>query len=279
MNKLLAVGLSLPLVACVIGSGTDPGDDTGPTGNPGGMTSTAGHISSSTTWSGLMEVTQQTTVDAGVTLTIAAGTTVKFGESASIVVNGLVDIQGTKASVVTLAPAVAGGRHGGFSVQPTGEVKMTYGVQTGGGYTLYGGKVTVTDSLMSKGEGTDFLRVETGTLDVSYSQVGLEPGSGPDTTHCDLHFQGAATTIKVTHSNIMTAPYGLMLYGGNVNVTYNNWLGNDDDVNTQPGVAGDISFGYFAKGAPLATAGATLIANNLATDRLPAGTADGAGPR
>jgi hypothetical protein len=86
-----------------------------------------------------------------------------------------------------------------------------------------------------------------------------------------MHFDGGGTTIAVTHSNIFTSAYGLMLYAGNgVDLTYNNWS-NDIDVSTMPGATGDVSFGYFEKGKPTAVAG-TLTANNLsATKRLDTG--------
>jgi hypothetical protein len=66
-----------------------------------------------------------------------------------------------------------------------------------------------------------------------------------------------------------------MLYGGSgVDLTYNNWFGNGIDIETMSGVRADVSNEWFAKGAPAATAGATLVANSLAAARLVA-----AGPR
>jgi len=120
----------------------------------------------------------------------------------------------------------------------------------------------------------DFLVVGDGTVDVTYSSIGLE-STESDSTHCDLHFGGLAATIKITHTNISTSPYGLMLYGGSgVDLTYNNWFGNGIDIETMSGVRADVSNEWFAKGAPAATAGATLVANSLAAARLVA-----AGPR
>lgn len=272
MNKLLALGLSLPLVACVIGSdtpapsggsgGTDPG--TGGTG-----TTSPNHITSNTTWSGAMDVTAQTTVDQGATLTIAAGTTVKFGPAGSLVVNGSVDVQGTKASVVNLVPSTAGTHFGSTAVEAGGTLTMNYAVQTGGGIRVDGGKLVVTNTRMAQADG-DYLVVGDGNVDVSYSAIGLEAGGGTDTTHCDMHFGGSGATIKVTHSNISTSSYGLMLYGGNnVDLTNNNWFNNPIQIDTTAGVSADISGGWFDKGAPSAGGGATLTYNTPATNRLP----------
>jgi len=282
MNKLLALGLSLPLVACVIGSGTDTaggpgtggsgGSDLGPGPGPGGD-----HIAADMTWTGTMNVTSTTTVDAGVKLTIAAGTTVKFGPSGAIVVNGSLDVQGTKAQIVSLLPATNGGNFIGTAISAGGAVTMNYAVQTGGGITVNpGGKLTVTNTRMSHSS-HDFLVVQDGTVDVSYSSIGMDPDGGADTTHCDIHLGGSGSAIKITHSNISTSVYGIMLYGGNnVDLTFNNWSNNSfTQIDTQPGVSADISGGFFDKAA-VAGSGATLTYNNPATNRLPV---DMAGPR
>jgi len=221
-----------------------------------------------------MDVAKQTVVDAGVTLTIAAGTTVHFAAGTGITIQGVVDVQGTKASLVHLTPSTAGDHHNGFSVPSGGELKMTYAVQVGGGIEVSGsGKATVSDTQMSQAGG-DFLVVGSGTVNVTYSSIGL--AAGTDSTHCNMHFAGA-TKISVTHSNISGVPYGLMLYGGTgVDLTYNNWFGNLNDIATQPGppVSADISFGYFAKTAPTSGGVATYTYNSPAAAKL-----TDAGPR
>lgn len=281
MNKLLGLALSLPVLACVVGSGTDPTDpDQGGSGAGGSGSGSGGgsgsaaadHITSNTTWTGAVDVSRATTVDAGVTLTIAAGTTVKFGPSGSILVAGIVDVQGTKAQVVTLAPSTAGGFYPGFTVPAGGQLKMTYAVQTGAEVLVDGGALTVINTRMSNAS-HDLLVVDAGTVDMSYSAIGLEPGAGTDTTHCDMHFGGSGTTIKVTHSNISSSSYGLMLWGGsNVDLTYNNWFNNPIQIDTMPMVSGDIRNGWFDKGAPTAGTAATLTYDyqNPVTARLPA---------
>jgi len=276
MNKLLTLALAVPLVACVVGSGTDttdpgqePGGGSGPGPGPGTGTD---HITSNTTWSGPQSVDKALTVDPNVTLTISAGTTVKFGTAGAITVKGTVDIQGTKAEVVTLAPSAAGGFYPGFVVSLGGALKMNYVVQTGAENLIDGGTFTVTNTRMSNAS-HDLLVVNSGTVDMSYSAIGLEPGMGTDTTHCDMHFGGSGTTIKVTHSNISTSAYGLMLYGGNnVDLTLNNWFSNPIQIDTSAGVSGNITGGWFDKGAPTAGTGATLTYDyqNPVMTRLPA---------
>jgi hypothetical protein len=223
-----------------------------------------------------MDVAAQTIIDPGVTLTISAGTTVRFAPGAGVSVQGIADVQGTKVSLVRLTPTASGGHHGGFSVGTGGELKMTYALQVGGGIEVSGnGKATVSDTQMSQ-SGGDFLVVGGGTVDVSYSSIGLEAGT--DSTHCNMHFDGTGTKISITHSNISGVPYGLMLYGGTgVILTSNNWFGNSSaDIATQPGppVSADISNSWFQKTAPVSGGVATYTFNNPAAARL----AD-AGPR
>jgi hypothetical protein len=223
-----------------------------------------------------MDVSGDTVVDAGVTLTIAAGTTVRFASGAGITVRGTVDVQGTKNQLVHLSPSTADGHHNGFAVGTGGELKMTYALQVGGGIEVSGnGKATVSDTQMSQAGG-DLLVVGGGTVNVSYSSIGLEAGA--DSTHCNMHFDGSGTKISITHSNISGVPYGLMLYGGTgIILTANNWFGNTSaDIATQPGppVSADISNGWFQKTAPASGGVVTYTFNNPAAARL----AD-AGPR
>jgi hypothetical protein len=287
MNKLLTLALSMPLLACVIGSDATTGDDgTGGGGGGGGSggsgssgtPDTATHITSNTSWD-TYNVTKQTVIDAGVTVTIPAGSTVSFAPYMSLEVRGTLNVMGTKASVVHLSPATAGDKFTGISVSPGGAFNMTYGVQTGGGITANGGNVTISDSLMSLSEG-DFFVIggSGGKVDVSYSAIGLAVGTGTETIHCDMHFGGTGTTISITHSNINSSSYGLMLYGGsNVNLTANNWLGNTIQLDTSSGVSGDVTGSYFDKGAPKpAGSGGAMI---LGTDKLSATKLADAGPR
>jgi hypothetical protein len=226
-------------------------------------------VTSGTIWSGLTTVSGTTTVAAGAVLTIAAGATVKFGPMGALVINGTVDVKGTKAQPVILAPSTAGAFYPGLTVNTGGELKMDYAVQTGAELLVNGGKITVTNTRMSNAT-HDLLVVNSGTVDMSYSAIGLEPGMGTDTTHCDMHFGGPAVNIKVTHSNISTSAYGLMLYGGsNVDLTFNNWFGNQIQIDTTPQVSGNISNGWFDGAAPTAVSGAMLTYQSPAPGRLP----------
>ncbi|HEY4178589.1 MAG TPA: hypothetical protein VGM90_17195 [Kofleriaceae bacterium] len=291
MTKLaLLVAICLPSAACIVGSndpvsgGQGSGDDgTGSDGSgssdPGtpGATTKSGTISANESWNTAIDVTGALTIAAGVTVTVAPGTTIHIASGGSITVNGMFDASGgTKAAPIVIAPVTAGAFHLGVRLPTGGALKYSYVTQTGGGISTSGGSATIVDSLLSGASG-DFLVMNGGAVDVSYSQIGKDAGV-TDTTHCDMHFDGAMpNTIKVTHSNISTTSYGLMFYHGTAaDFTYNNWFGNTTDVDTNAGVVGDFSNGWFEKTPPAATGngGAQLTLGTLAVAKL-----TDAGPR
>jgi hypothetical protein len=238
-------------------SSIDPGPGTGP------VTEASGHITSNTTWSDRIHVASTITVDPNVTLTIAAGTTVNLETNGGIAVSGTLALQGTSTSKVVLRAATAGGYWSTISVPSHGTVTASYLVQVGGVLAITGGSVTLVDSHMALARG-DLLTMDGGTLDMSYSQIGLELGQ-QDTSHCDLHVSNAPT-VKITRSNMSTSSYGIMFYGGtNATFTYTNWFGNGVDVDAKPQVSGDFSHSYFAKGAPT---GGGITATDVQTTRV-----------
>lgn len=235
-----------------------------------------------------MTVSSTTTVDPGVTLTIAAGTTVSVAMGAQIIVNGTLDAQGTSAAKIMIKPDGAAAHFGsgetgiqvGDGTNP-GTLKLAYTTVTGNGISLLGtSSIIATDSNMSESQG-DYLVVNgAATINVSYSEIGVETGT--DTTHCDMHFNQAAS-IKFTHSNVTSSYYGIMFYGGqNADFTYDNWYSNKTtNVDAQVGqVTGDFSYGYFDKPFTPLTG---LTANNLSATKLAACTGNNdttcAGPR
>src|SRR5262249_34291352 len=160
-----------------------------------------------TAWSGTIHVTASVTIDAGATLTVMAGTTVDVASNAGvgITVHGVLDIRGTKAARGTFQPMTPAATWSGISVPSRGATTASDLVQTGGGIVISNtGKVTLVDSQMSHAGG-DFLTMSGGTLDMTYSAIGLELGQR-DTTHCDMHVSGPAT-IRASHSNFSTAVF------------------------------------------------------------------------
>jgi hypothetical protein len=222
----------------------DPGDGTGP------VTAVSGHIKTSTTWSDTIHVTASTFIDAGVTVAVMPGTTVDVDSGSSITVSGVLNVQGTKAGKVTFRSSSPDEYWSDIVVPRGGVMTASYLVEVGGGLDISTtGKVTLVDSRLSHAGG-DLLVMTGGTLDMTYSAIGLD--TGRDTTHCNLHVSGAPA-ITATHSTISAAAYGIMLYGGtNVDFRYTNWFGNTFDVATEAAfpVTGDFSNSYFAHGAP-----------------------------
>ena len=293
MMKVLALALALPLVACVVGDGTmqpaGGGGGGGGMGGGGGGGSgsgsgsgdgTSGHITSDTTWSGAVTLTGTVIIDQGVTLTIAAGTTVTIPDTMEIDVHGTLDAEGAAGNIVTIQPPsgtphFGNGETGVFVGDGTNAATLTYKFvsQVGAGILVQNASTaTITDTRMSQSS-HDFLVTSPGsTVTMKYSAIGLEPGAGTDTTHCDSHFGGG--TITMVHSNLSTSSYGSMFYGGmNANFRYDNWFSNSINVDLTPGmVTGDFSNGYFQGNPPMTATGITM--NNLSQTRLPACPAD-----
>ncbi len=254
-------------------TGGPGGDDTqadAPPGTP--VTNVSGTISTSGTWTGIVNVTGPVTIATGCTITVDAGTTIKVASaSAGITIDGTFDIEGTKAMPVTIEPATSGGHWAGFGISANATLTAHYMNENGGGVHLIAttAQATIIDSTMARANG-DLLTMQGGNVDVEYSWIGLEPPMA-DTTHCDMHF-GGTVTIKVTHTNVSTSAYGIMFYAGvGADFTYDNWFSNSLDIDAGAGVQGDFSFSWFER-APTAHAGLTM--NSMASARL-----TDAGPR
>src|SRR5262249_45204676 len=101
-------------------------------------------------------------------------------------------------------------------------------------------------------------------------QIGVDTGM-TDTTHCNTHFN-AATQIVLSHSNINGSPYGMMYYSASgADLSYNNWFGNQTDIEPNATATGTADHGWVEKGAPAGTPGipyANLSATKL-TDAGP----------
>ncbi len=236
--------LSLALAACAV-EPIDPGDGSG-SGSGSGSNSNmnpnelSGAITQSATWSGTMTVKGPTTIKSGVTITVAAGTTINFIGSNNLSIEGTLDIQGTAAAKVNLKPQT-GTFFGGLN--NSGTLKLTHVIQKGGGIYSQAGSVTITDSQLSGVQG-DLIVLGGGAFTASYSQFGV-PG---DTTHCQLHFNGAGA-VSISKSNIVGAPYGFMLHGG-AGGTYvdNNWESNEININRANDGGGTFTNNWFQGG-------------------------------
>ena len=77
----------------------------------------SGTISSDATWSGVITVTGTVTVNAGVTLTITPGSSIAFsGSSTSLVVNGVINAQGTATEPIQFTSASDPSRSAWYSI-------------------------------------------------------------------------------------------------------------------------------------------------------------------
>src|SRR5262245_39515625 len=127
MRNALVLALTLPLIACVVGS-DDPGGGGGGGGGggsgsgsgsgSGGGSGINGTISQNTTWSGNVLIDGVLTIDAGATVTVEAGTAIKVKNGVAITVAGILEAQGTSAAKITIDPEATA--FGGFLVNQGG---------------------------------------------------------------------------------------------------------------------------------------------------------------
>jgi hypothetical protein len=278
MKRLAVVMFVLAFVgACQKSTGGDDGmgsnNEQADAAIPAMTTDVSTDVTADTTWTGLIKVHTAIKVATGVTLTVTAGSVIQLDAAAGITVNGNVTINGAKGNVVTIGPATGNKYWRQWTVPGGGVLNMTYVEQTGGAFSISGtGKVMSRDSEFSNaGNAVDMFVASGGTLDMQYSWLG-EPEGTTDTTHCNMHFEGSSFTIlTISHSNVSTAAYGIMLYGGQVDLTYDNWFGNSFDVDRQLTGKGDLSNGYFKKGNPAPNASLTqnTMATSMVTDAGP----------
>jgi len=278
MRNLLSIALCLPLAACVIGDENSGGNDPGGSGGGGSNTppvddgSITGLIGQDTSWSGTVLIGfsgSTTRIQPGVTVTVEPGTVIKFKQGAGLDIQGTLRVAGTSAGKVQIEPAAGNSYAFILGGAPSaGKLELAYAVMKGGNIqTSAGSSVAITDSKMWDAPG-DLLIMNGGTVNMTYSQIGPDPGT-TSATHCNVHTNGNANTISITRSNINGAPYGFMLYGGqNAILTNNNWYDNSSDIDTQPSVSADISGGWFDGARPVAGSGATLTANNISATKL-----------
>ena len=121
---------------------------------------------------------------------------------------------------------------------------------SGGGVTVAaGGDLTITDSYIWTSAG-DLVVTSGGSLTIDYSEIG---GALQSYEHCDLHI-GAASSVTITNTNIVSAVYGIML--GNTDgavIQYNNFVENTplQDVDPiGPNTNADLRYNYWDNGAP-----------------------------
>jgi len=87
----------------------------------------SGTIASNTTWSGTIIVNGNITVNSGVTLTVSAGTTVKFASARKLTVNGAITAIGTPTSRITFSRSGASGSWNSiWLASPTGACTFDY---------------------------------------------------------------------------------------------------------------------------------------------------------
>ncbi|MBK9030244.1 MAG: hypothetical protein IPL61_02705 [Myxococcales bacterium] len=292
------------LIACTVGDGTTGDDDVLPTSGE-----ISGAITADQAWSGTVTLVADATIEAGVTVTVAAGTVFQARMGTTLRVAGTLLVDGTAAAPVTMNPTADAMTWAGVVVDSGGAATLTYaqganvatllychagatacvldhvtftdmnkalqaeadalidhGVLTrvgNGGVTIMAGDVVIRDTKILTSSG-DVIVQNGGAMTLEYAEVGEAMGSYE---HCDLHIN-SATALRIVHSNIRAAVYGMMIGGtdGAV-IQFNNFVENDpakdiSEVGTNTAV--DLRFNYWGNGAPVGLGGAYDVSSPAA---------------
>jgi hypothetical protein len=222
------------------------------------------------------------------TVTVAAGTTLRFAADTSLRVEGTLDAQGSAGSLVTMAPAVSGARWGGVSVASGGSATLAFVDLAGAARGLtceigasgcviedsyFHGNIAVGDfkapgsvsrsKLDSDGAITFDAGADVTITDTSFTGVTgdllvmaggrleitySEIGAISSTEHCGFHVD-AAEALVVTNNVIHNQPYGFMI--GNIDgavITGNNFIDNGTDIQDMGGTANTNATGNYWSG-------------------------------
>jgi hypothetical protein len=114
-SLFLALGSSLILAGC--NDTAEPVD---------GVIQIAGAITQDVTWEGAVHLTAEATIEPGVTVTIAAGTSFKGAKDAILRVYGALHVAGTAAEPVTMLPLSGAPTWGGITVESGGEAHIAH---------------------------------------------------------------------------------------------------------------------------------------------------------
>lgn len=261
MTTCRTLGLgALLLAACTVGApggGGGGGGGDGPDAAPGGQSGdVSGTIDHDQTWSGTVNMTANTTIAAGVKVTIAPGTVFTAAAAAQLHVIGSLEVAGSKASPVTMEPAVATSPWAGIIADAGATVSVAYAtghhvstlVYCHEGATCTLDHVEFSDlSVAFANEGTGAIKgsriskvanggvtVRAGTLAITDSYVLtssgdiiVQSGGALSIDYSEIgdaqgsyeHCDlhiGAAGSLSITHSNIRNGVYGMMI-GGTTN--------------------------------------------------------------
>lgn len=214
-------------------------------------------------WCGAVHVTADATVDAGQTLTICAGSVVRFDADVSLTVAGTLLVEGTTGSRVSLA---SDGTWTGVVLTATGTVNMTFtdlrsatiglNARAGGTLTFNDGTIVAASSstpvlLVGNGAtidrsvltGGDTINITGGVLRMTDSTIDqLHPVVTPDCTdwrgggmildhvwitgcHCPIHINNSDEEVTITNSILDGATNPIMIANSVATISHNNFSG------------------------------------------------------
>lgn len=295
--RLIAFLFAAPLAACTVG-GTGTGDDVPPGDDQPPGDGLSGSVAADRTLSGTVQMTDDTQVEAGVTLTVSAGTVLEPAAGKTLRIKGTLRIQGAAGSEVMIAPPA--GAWAGIVAEAGATVEIAYVTGAMASVFVYSkatstttidhanltsigkasqveGAVTITSSHFEGNTGVNILSTGNlsatdtyflGTTGDTVVQTGgtlvldhVDVGNvstGAD--HCALHIN-SGSDITVSYSNITDTTVGLMIGGTDgASFTYNNFsnLTNLEDISSDVLNTNGVFDHNYITGAPVTISGITF---------------------
>jgi hypothetical protein len=206
------------------GSGGFGSEHDGGGGGPVGNNGPTSSITSNQSWSGLVNIMQNTSIEAGATVDVAAGTLINVATGAAITVKGTLTVNGTDGSHVIFNPMQQGASWGGVVVASGGSLQLNYA------------DLNYTQTPLSSNAGAASVNVSHAQF-LHYTGMGSQIASNATFDHLRVEFgsgegfavNGAAgTLVTVTDSVIhQTGGDALIVNGaGDFTFQYNHVYGN-----------------------------------------------------
>jgi hypothetical protein len=200
---LLAVSFAVLTSACVVGGDGGTGGDDDDVPPPTGIT---GSITGDQTWSGAQTIVGETTIEAGVTVTVTPGAAIEVMDGLTLRVKGTLNVEGTAAGKVTFLPVAGALTWAGIVADDGADVSLAYVEGTDVATLVYchAGATCALDHVVFDGIGKGL--VTEGVATISRSRISDVQNGGITVT--------GAGDLTITDSYLLTSSGDIVVQTG-----------------------------------------------------------------
>jgi hypothetical protein len=203
-TSFLALGSFLTLAGC-------SADMPMPEPDPGAL-QVSGSITQDTAWEGTINMVEETVIEAGVTVTVAPGTTFKGAQNAILRVYGTLNVNGTDTDPVAMDPLTGAPSWGGITVESGGEAALAYATGENVASLLYCKQGAVFCALDS----VDFTSI--GNAMITNAPARIDKSTLIDMANGAITV-GAGGDLTITDSYVLTSSHDLIVTSGSARLT------------------------------------------------------------